>query len=133
MAKTTKKAIFLSYLFRCKAEHLFFLLHKPEALQNWLAEKVTFDAQNKIYTFHWSNFEEKAALTELDEKYHILVWEWIGEGKERGDFIRFQVADTDEADYVSELIIEDFCDVGEEKEYSKRWDKLIHRLNRIAH
>lgn len=129
----TKHPIFMSYLFRCKINDLFFLLHKPEALQNWLAEKVIYDSKKKLYTFFWSNFQEMAELTEMDEKNHILAWEWVGEGRDRGEFIRFQVAASDEGDYTTELIIEDYCSLEDEMEYRKRWDKLIHRLNRIAH
>lgn len=129
----TKHPIFMSYLFRCKANDLFFLLHKPEALQNWLADKVIYDNKKKLFTFFWSNFQEMAELTEIDEKNHILVWEWVGEGRDRGEFIRFQVDNTDEGDYTTELIIEDYCNLEDEVAYRKRWDKLINRLNRIAH
>lgn len=124
-----KSSIFLSYLYKCKPHHLFFMLHKPEALRNWLAERVEFDSKSRVYTFHWAGFTEKAHITEIDEKYHILEWEWL-DTQERGSHLRFQVAPYEEDNDMTELIIEDFCDKGDEENYRSRWDKLAQRLGR---
>lgn len=124
-----KLAIFLSYLYKCKPQHLFFMLHKPEALRNWLAEKVEFDTKTRVYTFHWADFSEKACITELDEKHYILEWEWI-DTVERGAHLRFQVAVCEEDEDMTELIIEDFCEKEDEENYRNRWDKLAERLGR---
>lgn len=122
-----KKVIFLSYYFRCKPEDLFFMLHKPEALQNWLADKVYFDSKTKIFTFSWNNTQEQAHVTEVDEKYHVLAWEWLGEHN-KGEQIRFQVALAEDEEH-TELIIEDICESGDEKIYQQKWDKIIRRLS----
>ena len=121
-----KKPIFLSYYFRCKPCDLFFMLHEPNALETWLAEKVRFDAKTNIFTFTWNKTQEQAQITEIDKKYYILAWEWLGEHN-KGEQIRFQVALSDDKEH-TELIIEDYCEQGDEKMYRQHWDKIIDRL-----
>lgn len=123
-----KKMIFLTHLFKCKTQDLFFMLYKPEALRNWLAPEVTYDSKSKMYAFHWKDAKEVAKLTEMDEKYHILSWEWVENENSRGEYVRFQVAESEEEEGWVELIIEDFCEAGEENLYREKWDKMLKRL-----
>ncbi len=103
---------------------LFAMFYKPEALSNWIANEVSYDTKSKITIFTWNDSLQQTQVVEVDEKYHILVWERITDMKQ-GEQIRFQVTETE---VHTELLIEDRCEIGEEERFKEKWDKMIHRM-----
>lgn len=125
-----KKRITHSYFFFCSPSDLFFALHNPIHLQNWMAERVDYNAVKKIYTFSWNGFQDSAKLLLLDERKMKMRLEWTGKGHEAGEMLTFSVMPMDD-DGAVELVIEDFCDSGEEKDFRQMWDESLHNLARM--
>jgi len=125
-----KKRITHSYFFHCSPNDLFFALHNPIHLQNWLAERVDYNAVKKVYTFSWHGFQDTAKLIYLDERRLKMRLEWTGKEHQSGETLTFSVMDPDD-DGAVELIIEDYCDANEEKDFRQMWDENLHNLARM--
>jgi hypothetical protein len=125
-----KKRITHSYFFFCSPNDLFFALHNPIHLQNWFAERVDYNAVKKVYTFSWHGFEDAAKLTYLDPRKMKMRLEWIGKDHVLGETLTFSVLPMDD-DGAVELVIEDYCDVGDEKNFRQMWDENLHNLSRM--
>jgi activator of HSP90 ATPase len=124
-----RERIELKYTFNCDPYDLYYALHKPEILANWLAEKVEFDESTGIYTFIWSDFSESARLIEKDEARFFLKWKWVEGDHEPQEYISMRVGEPDEDWYV-DLYIEDYCERGEEGLFRENWDAQMIRLSR---
>lgn len=127
---TGKKRITHSYFFYASPKDLFFALHNPMHLQNWMAERVEYNAIKKVYTFSWSGFQDSAKLIYLDERRMKMRLEWTGKEHQPGEMLTFSVLPIGDDGEV-ELLIEDFCEQGEEKDFRQMWDDSLHNLARM--
>ena len=122
----------LKYTFNCNPGDLFFALHNPQTMQNWLAEKVTFNSRTKIYTFHWSDTQESARIIEKDDKLGYIKWEWIdGDDHLPGEYVSYRLGEPDD-DWYLDLYIDDFCEEAEVDSQKEGWNRLMERLE-LAH
>lgn len=119
----------LKYSFECDPKDLFLALTKPSFLQNWIAERVEFDAVTGVYTFHWGQSNESAKIVE-EAKNRFIKWEWVGGDRGEAEYVSFRIEEIDGDVYI-DLYIEDFCDSDEEEILSEGWDKQMHRLERL--
>ena len=53
--------------------------------------------------------------------------EWTGKDHQPGETLTFKVMDRDD-DGLTELLIEDYCDAGEEKDFRQMWDDNLRNL-----
>lgn len=126
----TRKHIELKYTFTCDPVDLYFALHKPDVLSNWMAEKVEFDEMSGVYTFHWSDFSESIRIIDQNDAQRTLKWDWLDNDYTEHEFTQFRVGDADDSWYV-DLYIDDYCDEFDEELQRTDWDKHMKRLSRL--
>ena len=121
----------LKYTFNCSPINLFFALYKPGTLQNWMADRVEYNADSHIFIFHWSDFSESAKMLEKNEDKMFLKLQWLNDGSNANqEYLSFQVSDADD-DWNVDLYVEDFCDINDEGSQREYWDGLMEKLGRV--
>ena len=120
-----KEKIILDYSVNTTTSILYYRLHNPSGLEEWFADKVLLS--KNIYTFQWSNSEQKAELID----------------KKNNEFVKFRWLDAEDDSYVelkivkqevtgdTALYITDFAEPDEKEETIDLWNEQIAQLKHI--
>lgn len=121
--------IVMKYSFDCRPKDLFLALTKPDLLESWIAEKVSYDRKTEIYTFRWGESVESARILEqLNNRY--LKWGWESDARSDDEYVIFRINVIPDDDWI-DLHIEDYCDENEAKILREGWDDQIKRLEAL--
>jgi START-like superfamily domain len=120
----------IKYSFRTKAKDLFLALTKPAFLQNWIASGVEFDPVSGVYTFHWNSYKESARISE-QKTNEFVKWEWVGGDRRPGEFVSYSIVIIPGDDWI-DLVIEDFCENGDQAQVKAGWEKQLLRLEKLV-
>lgn len=123
----SKKVLYtLEYPVRSSPAILYDFLSTGAGLQEWFADKV--DDRDGVYTFGWSDNEEKADLVDKEDN-HFIRFHWTTSPKE--EYFEFRV-ERSEVTNQTILIISDFAEKKDIKDQSQLWEyqvkDLFHRI-----
>ena len=119
----------LTYSFSSDPRDIFLALTKPDFLQNWIAERVSFDQSTGVYTFYWTSSSESAKIEEM-KKDEYVRWKWVDGDRDDYEYVSFRIEQLDEDDYV-DLHIEDFCDKVDQEILTDGWNEQMERLESV--
>jgi len=121
----TRSKISCDFTIKSSPTILFNFLIQPDQLAQWFAEKV--DANEKVYTFSWNGYEEKARLRDAEENVFVR---YEIEGYESGEYLEFRIQMSEISNDLM-LIVTDFTDSGSEKDQILYWTTQIEILQNI--
>jgi uncharacterized protein YndB with AHSA1/START domain len=112
----------LEYTINTIPKILYYRLSNPSGLEEWFATKVVFE--NGIYTFKWSNSEQKAIL--LEKKTDSFVrYKWLD--SDDNTFFQFSITMQELTGEVALQII-DFVEPEEKENSIEMWNEQIEGL-----
>lgn len=124
----TKNKFCIEYMMNTASQPIIWeAISTPLGLQSWLAEEVT--AEEKIYTFRWSEDEVKQAeLTHL-RNGSFVRFHWL-EDEDPKSYFEFRINQNElTGDYT--LLVTDFAENAEEEEELRElWDFEVNILQR---
>ena len=118
--------ITVEYLLRASPTILYQFFTTPSNLVRWFCDGADIDAQ-RVYTFSWNGYEEKAKLVE-DIENEIVRFAWTDEDRQ-GEYLEFKLAISPMTNETI-LTITDFCDSDEVDEHRDLWDSQIKQLKK---
>jgi uncharacterized protein YndB with AHSA1/START domain len=124
----SKKQIYsLEYPVRSSPNILFEFLSTPAGLGEWFADRVDENKEH-IFTFTWTDSEEKAELLEKQEDKYVR-FRWTHSPKE--EYFEFAI-ERSEVTNQTILIIKDFAEKKDIPDQIKLWEyqikDLFHRI-----
>ena len=124
----SKKQLYsLEYPVRSSPNILFEFLSTPAGLGEWFADRVDENKEH-IFTFTWTDSEEKAELLEKQEDKYVR-FRWTHSPKE--EYFEFAI-ERSEVTNQTILIIKDFAEKKEIPDQIKLWEyqikDLFHRI-----
>lgn len=119
----------MKFSFGCKAKELFLALTRPELLEGWMADKVTYIHKSDSYAFHWGDSIEHDSIVE-QQANRFLQWSWESETRSKDEHLTFRINVIPDDDWI-DLHIEDYCDANETKILKEDWDDQIKRLSSL--
>jgi uncharacterized protein YndB with AHSA1/START domain len=124
----SKKQLYtLEYPVRSSPSILFEFLSTPAGLGEWFADKVDENKEH-IFTFTWSDSEEKAELVEKQEDKYVR-FRWTHAPKD--EYFEFSI-EKSEVTNQTILIIKDFAEKRDIADQTKLWEyqikDLFHRI-----
>ncbi|MDO4762826.1 MAG: START-like domain-containing protein [Flavobacteriaceae bacterium] len=120
----TKNKVQFEFPLHCQPEILFEYIATPEGLAEWFADEVS--ERGDDFYFSWNGGpEEKATLTKYKVEQSVRFrWE-----EDEGTKYYFEMNIViDEITNDLELLITDFCELGDEEETQQYWENLIENL-----
>ncbi len=112
----------LEYTINTIPKILYYRLSNPSGLEEWFATKVVFETG--IYTFKWSNSEQKAIL--LEKKTDSFVrYKWLD--SDDNTFFQFSITMQELTGEVALQII-DFVEPEEKENSIEMWNEQIEGL-----
>jgi len=121
---TVKKQI--EYPVKCKPALLYTYLTDPVFLSQWFADKV--ELKGEVWNFYWNDDVVEGRL--MEKKINASV-KFELDYHQSDEFIQLQIV-VDAITEEIELLITDFCEVGEEEDLKLLWDTSIQRLHRAV-
>jgi uncharacterized protein YndB with AHSA1/START domain len=124
----SKKQLYtLEYPVRSSPSILFEFLSTPAGLGEWFADKVDENKEH-IFTFTWSDSEEKAELVDKQEDKYVR-FRWTHAPKD--EYFEFSI-EKSEVTNQTILIIKDFAEKRDIADQTKLWEyqikDLFHRI-----
>ena len=124
----SKKQLYtLEYPVRSSPSILFEFLSTPAGLGEWFADKVDENKEH-IFTFTWSDSEEKAELIDKHEDKFVR-FRWTHAPKD--EYFEFSI-EKSEVTNQTILIIKDFAEKRDIADQTKLWEyqikDLFHRI-----
>ena len=124
----SKKQLYsLEYPVRSSPNILFEFLSTPAGLGEWFADRVDENKEH-IFTFTWTDSEEKAELLEKQEDKYVR-FRWTHAPKD--EYFEFAI-ERSEVTNQTILIIKDFAEKKEIPDQIKLWEyqikDLFHRI-----
>ena len=124
----SKKQLYsLEYPVRSSPNILFEFLSTPAGLGEWFADRVDENKEH-IFTFTWTDSEEKAELVEKQEDKYVR-FRWTHAPKD--EYFEFAI-ERSEVTNQTILIIKDFAEKKEIPDQIKLWEyqikDLFHRI-----
>lgn len=120
-----KQKIQLEYTINSSPKVLFNRLSTPAGLSEWFADNVNIDA-NKIYSFFWDGYEQKAEVIAMKDQSYIK-FHWLDEDEDENYFFEFRISIDDLTGDLA-LLITDFVDSDEIEDISKLWETQVTEL-----
>lgn len=124
----SKKQLYtLEYPVRSSPSILFEFLSTPAGLGEWFADRVDENKEH-IFTFTWSDSEEKAELVDKQEDKFVR-FRWTHAPKD--EYFEFSI-EKSEVTNQTILIIKDFAEKRDIPDQTKLWEyqikDLFHRI-----
>jgi uncharacterized protein YndB with AHSA1/START domain len=124
----SKKQLYtLEYPVRSSPSILFEFLSTPAGLGEWFADRVDENKEH-IFTFTWSDSEEKAELIDKQEDKYVR-YRWMHAPKD--EYFEFSI-EKSEVTNQTILIIKDFAEKRDIPDQTKLWEyqikDLFHRI-----
>src|SRR4028119_1869212 len=120
----SKKQLYtLEYPVRSSPSILFEFLSTPAGLGEWFADRVDENKEH-IFTFTWSNSEEKAELLDKQEDKYVR-FRWTHAPKD--EYFEFSI-EKSEVTNQTILIIKDFAEKKEIADQSRVWEYQVKDL-----
>jgi uncharacterized protein YndB with AHSA1/START domain len=117
-----KEKFELEYTINASPALLFYRINNPSGLEEWFADKVT--EQNSIFTFTWSNSEQKAELIEKKAN-EFVKFKWLGSDDDT--YFEIKIIQQELSGDVG-LLITDFAAENEKSDIKDMWDEQINGL-----
>jgi len=121
-----KAKIQMEYPMHCSPKVLYMRLATPAGLEEWFANKVNYE--NTIYSFSWYE-ETRRAKVVASKDLKFIRYKWLDD-EDPLSYFEFKIS-IDELTGDLSLVIVDYVNEGEQKEYMKLWDKLINELKHV--
>lgn len=124
----TKNKFCIEYMMNTTSQPIIWeAISSPLGLQSWLAEEVT--AEEKIYTFRWSEDEVKQAELTHSRNGSFVRFHWV-EDEDPKSYFEFRINQNElTGDYT--LLVTDFAENAEEEEELRElWDFEVNILQR---
>lgn len=118
----------VDYLLRASPTILYQFFTTPSNIIRWFCDGADIDA-DRVYTFSWNGYEEKAKLVE-DIENEVVRFAWEDDDR-AGEFLEFKLT---VSPMTQETILEiiDFCDADEIEEQRDLWNSQIGQLKKGA-
>lgn len=118
----------IEYLLRGSAAILYQFFTSPSDLVRWFCDGVDI-SRDKLYTFTWDGYDEKAQLVE-DIENELVRFEWKDEDRV-GEFLEVKFS---KSPMTRETILEivDYCDEDEVEDHRALWETQIGQLKKAS-
>ncbi len=114
----------IEFILRASPTIVYQFLTEPACLVRWFCDDADIEAD--YYVFSWNGSSQYAEVMEDIEdeifKIHFL-------DSDEGEFLKFRIYRSEVTDQTI-LEITDFCDKGEEKDYSLLWESQISNMKK---
>lgn len=117
-----KKQVKLEFEVRASSGLIYQMVSTPSGLSSWFCSDV--DIYNNVYTFRWDGEEQKAELVKKVPNKSIK-FHWLGAPSD--EYLEFEMV-KDEITGDMALIITDFVEPHEEKEFTQLWETQVNDM-----
>jgi len=121
-----KEKFHIEFVFdKASKNSLWDYISTPDGLSEWFADSV--EVKDKIFTFQWKNYSNKAEITGISPYNHIC-FHWI-EDENEATFFEFRMQ---KIELTGEMMLEitDFAEKKEKEDAIALWETQIKTLKR---
>ncbi len=130
---TNKKLFTADYEIHASVKMLYPYIQTASGLEEWYAEDVRINNEDKTFTFFWDDEGHKARQVS-HRTNHFVKFEFVPETREEEkdpSYVEFRL-EFNELTQSVYLKISDYSDFDDHRELSALWDSLVEQLRKIV-
>lgn len=130
---TNKKFFTADYEIHASVKMLYPSIQTASGLEEWYAEDVRINNEDKTFTFFWDDEGHKARQVS-HRTNHFVKFEFVPETREEEkdpSYVEFRL-EFNELTQSVYLKISDYSDFDDHRELSALWDSLVEQLRKIV-